>query len=81
MTSLFVQFAQIQEITQTAEAIEAQWGWSQMLWVALIGFVLVVVLLFALVGVMKVFGACFSQKPAANADKSAPSPSDRKSVV
>lgn len=39
------------------------WGWSEMLWVSLIGFVLVVLLLASLVGIMKIFGACFANRP------------------
>lgn len=39
------------------------WGWSEILWVSLIGFCLVVVLLLALIGIMKIFGACFRVRP------------------
>lgn len=39
------------------------WGWSEILWVSLIGFCLVATLLLALVGIMKIFGACFKVRP------------------
>lgn len=39
------------------------WGWSEILWVSLIGFSLVVVLLVALIFIMKGFGACFKARP------------------
>ena len=35
------------------------WGWSEILWVALIGLCLVFILLVALIFIMKLFGACF----------------------
>ena len=35
------------------------WGWSEILWVSLIGFSLVFILLVALIFIMKAFGACF----------------------
>ena len=35
------------------------WGWSEILWVSVIGFALVFVLLVALIFIMKAFGACF----------------------
>ncbi len=75
-TYLFVQFAQVEEISQVAENIEGQWGWSEMLWIALIGFVLVVTLLFGLVGIMKAFGACFtiSRKTNTNSKTVTPAP-------
>lgn len=38
------------------------WGWSEILWVSLIGFALVVVLLVALIFIMKGFGACFRSR-------------------
>ena len=41
------------------------WGWSEILWVSLIGFSLVVVMLVALIFIMKAFGACFRVRPAA----------------
>ncbi len=41
--------------------LNASFEWSEMLWIALIGFLLVVALLFLLVFVMKVFGRCFSK--------------------
>ncbi len=59
---LFLQFAQIAEITPVAEAVERQWGWSEMLWVALISICLVFFVLVMLVFIMKGFGACFSSK-------------------
>ena len=40
------------------------WGWSEILWVSLIGFSLVVFLLVALIFIMKGFGACFKVRPA-----------------
>ena len=40
------------------------WGWSEILWVSLIGFGLVVVMLVALIFIMKAFGACFRVRPA-----------------
>lgn len=39
--------------------LTVSWGWSEILWVALIGFCLVFVLLVALIFIMKLFGACF----------------------
>ena len=39
------------------------WGWSEILWVSLIGFCLVVVMLVALIFIMKAFGACFRVRP------------------
>lgn len=48
------------------------WSWSEILWVALIGFCLVVLMLFLLVGVMKLFGMFFTYRranvPAAEAE-------------
>ena len=41
------------------------WGWSEILWVSLIGFCLVFVMLVALIFIMKAFGACFRVRPAA----------------
>ncbi len=41
------------------------WGWSEMLWVALISICLVFSVLLLLVGVMKVFGAIFTRRAAA----------------
>ena len=38
------------------------WGWSEILWVSLIGFALVFVLLVALIFIMKGFGACFQSR-------------------
>lgn len=38
------------------------WGWSEILWVALIGFCLVFILLIALIFIMKLFGACFQKR-------------------
>lgn len=38
------------------------WGWSEILWVSLIGFALVIVLLVALIFIMKGFGACFRSR-------------------
>ena len=38
------------------------WGWSEILWVSLIGFALVFVLLVALIFIMKGFGACFRSR-------------------
>ena len=38
------------------------WGWSEILWVSLIGFALVLVLLVALIFIMKGFGACFRSR-------------------
>lgn len=49
--------------------LTVSWSWSEILWVALIGFCLVFVLLVALIFIMKLFGACFqlrvqrSEKP------------------
>ncbi len=40
------------------------WGWTEILWVALIGFALVFVLLVALIFIMKGFGACFRMRTA-----------------
>ena len=40
------------------------WGWSEILWVSLIGFSLVFILLVALIFIMKAFGACFRVRPA-----------------
>ncbi len=48
------------------------WGWSEILWVALIGFCLVVTMLLLLVGIMKLFGKFFTYRranaPAAQAE-------------
>lgn len=41
------------------------WGWSEILWVSLIGFSLVFTLLVALIFIMKGFGACFRVRPEA----------------
>ena len=41
------------------------WGWSEILWVSLIGFSLVFILLVALIFIMKAFGACFRVRRAA----------------
>lgn len=38
------------------------WEWSEVLWVALIGFSLVFVLLVALIFIMKLFGVCFRSR-------------------
>lgn len=40
------------------------WGWSEILWVALIGFCLVVCMLLLLVGIMKLFGRFFTYRRA-----------------
>jgi len=40
--------------------LQVNWGWSEMLTVSAIGFLLVVLLLFVLVGVMKLFGMAFT---------------------
>ncbi len=51
------------------------WGWSEILWVSLIGFALVFVLLVALIFIMKAFGACFRTRTAVCGKKSvAPQP-------
>lgn len=39
--------------------LTVSWSWSEILWVALIGFCLVFLLLVALIFIMKLFGACF----------------------
>lgn len=48
------------------------WSWSEILWVALIGFCLVVLMLLLLVGIMKLFGRFFTYRranaPAAEAE-------------
>ena len=44
--------------------IATAWGWSEILWVALIGFCLVVLMLMLLVGVMKLFGMFFTYRRA-----------------
>ena len=44
--------------------IATAWGWSEILWVALIGFCLVVLMLVLLVGVMKLFGMFFTYRRA-----------------
>ncbi len=36
--------------------LNSSWGWSEILWIALIGFLLVLLMLLALVFVMKIFG-------------------------
>ena len=45
--------------------IVADWGWSEMLWVALISVCLVFFMLVLLVGVMKLFGYVFTVRQAA----------------
>ena len=40
--------------------LEVNWGWSEVLSVSGIGFMLVVVMLFLLVGIMKLFGMAFT---------------------
>ena len=50
------------------------WGWSEILWVSLIGFSLVFTLLVALIFIMKAFGACFRVRPAASGRKPAEAP-------
>lgn len=52
--------------------IVADWGWSEMLWVALISVCLVFFVLVLLVGVMKLFGYVFTVRQAA-APATAPS--------
>lgn len=48
------------------------WGWSEILWVALISICLVFFVLVLLVGVMKLFGYVFTRRQAAaQADKAA----------
>ena len=41
------------------------WGWTEMLWASLIGFVLVFVVLVALIFIMKGLGVCFIRMAAA----------------
>lgn len=78
MTYLFAHIAQVGEITTAAEEVEIQWGWSEILWVALIGFVLVVIMLIGLVYIMRLFGWCFSLSRSRNngvpTDEPAPQP-------
>ena len=50
------------------------WGWSEILWVSLIGFSLVFILLVALIFIMKAFGACFRVRPASGRKDDAYSP-------
>ncbi len=45
--------------------ITTDWGWSEMLWVALISICLVFFVLVLLVGVMKLFGCVFTARQAA----------------
>ncbi|MCM1151694.1 MAG: OadG family protein [Alistipes sp.] len=45
--------------------IATDWGWSEMLWVALISICLVFFVLVLLVGVMKLFGCVFAGRGAA----------------
>ncbi len=45
--------------------IATDWGWSEMLWVALISICLVFFMLVLLVGVMKLFGCIFAARGAA----------------
>lgn len=52
--------------------IATQWGWSEMLWVALISICLVFFVLVLLVGVMKLFGLVFASRQSA-APATAPS--------
>ncbi len=52
--------------------IVADWGWSEMLWVALISVCLVFFMLVLLVGVMKLFGYVFTVRQTA-APAAAPS--------
>ena len=52
--------------------IATDWGWSEMLWVALISICLVFFVLVLLVGVMKLFGLLFAARPTA-APATAPS--------
>lgn len=47
--------------------IATNWGWSEMLWVALISICLVFVVLVLLVGVMKLFGYVFTRRASAAA--------------
>ncbi len=42
--------------------LEVNWGWSEVLSVSGIGFMLVVVMLFLLVGIMKLFGMAFNYR-------------------
>ena len=42
--------------------LEVNWGWSEVLSVSGIGFMLVVVMLFLLVGIMKLFGMAFTYR-------------------
>lgn len=76
MTSLLVQFAQIdtvaQTVAQTQEAVVkgSDWGWPEMLWSALISFCLVFLVLVLLVYIMKGFGFCFAAKPRKAGEKS-----------
>lgn len=50
------------------------WGWSEILWVSLIGFALVLVLLVALIFIMKGFGACFRARTEASGKKPVEAP-------
>ena len=49
------------------------WGWSEILWASLIGFVLVFVVLVALIFIMKGLGVCF-QRMATTSKKQAVAP-------
>ncbi|WP_273373084.1 hypothetical protein [Alistipes megaguti] len=42
------------------------WGWSEILWASLIGFVLVFVVLVALIFIMKGLGVCFQRMATAS---------------
>ncbi len=54
--------------------LNAGWGLSEILWTALFGFVSVVVLLFMLVGVMRLFGKVFSVSVKATPSKNSTAP-------
>lgn len=48
------------------------WGWSEMLWVALISICLVFFVLLLLVGIMKLFGCIFARRTTAAAPAGSP---------
>jgi len=54
--------------------IATNWGWSEMLWVALISICLVFLVLLLLVGIMKLFGYVFARRTAAPASAAAGKP-------
>ncbi len=64
--------ATVEQTVREVAQNEGAWGWGEMLWTTLICICLVFFVLILLVGVMKLFGYAFVQKPAATASGKTP---------